>query len=290
MINQVGKLSPEVVEKIKNVTLFTKRLLRNQFIGQSRSSLKGMGFDFDSLRDYAIGDDIRFIDWRGSSRTSSLLVRQFKQDQVKTVMLVVDISRSLMFGTLQQKKQIVNQIAAVIALIGHYSQDLVGLILFSDNVELYLPPRRDSNYINVIMKEIFSWEPKGTGTNSQHVQKYLLKAALKQAIVFWFSDCIDTNFEQTMQLLPSTHDVYVMRCLDALERSIPVIGSLLIQDIETNQLGYVTVAPNHSARLQKRLSMQDQITKKTGAKTIDITDTTAALQQIVSLFRVRMRA
>lgn len=290
MINELDKLAPEVIEKIKNVTLFTKRLLRNQLIGESKSSVRGMGFDFESLRDYAIGDDIRFIDWRGSSRSSTLLVRQFKQDQIKTVILVVDISKSLTFGTQEQKKNIVNQVAAVIGLIGHYSQDSVGLILFSDGVELYLPPRRDRNYINVIMKALFSWQPKGKATNSEHVQRYLLKARLKQSIVFWFSDCIDAQFEQTVSLLPRMHDVYVMRCLDPLEKHFPVLGSVLIQDLESEQSGYVTITRHNALWLQKRLLLQEQIIKKTGVKIIDITDTSAAFEKIISLFRVRMRS
>lgn len=290
MIGEVAKLSPEIIEKIKRVTLFTKRLLRNQLLGQSKSSTKGMGFDFEALRDYAIGDDIRFIDWRASCRSSNLLVREFRQDQLKTVMLVVDVSRSLTFGTKEQKKDIVNQVAAIIGLIGHYSQDLVGLILFSDTVELYLPPRRDKNYINVIMKALFSWKPKGVKTNSLGVQAYLLKAALKKALVFWFSDCIDSQFEHSVKLLPHTHDVYVMRCLDKLEQQLPAVGSLLIQDLETDQLGYVTVAQSHTTWLQKRLLLQEQVMKKTGVKTIDITDMSAALQKIISLFRARMRA
>lgn len=289
MIGDVDKISPEIIEKIKNVTLFTKRLFRNQLMGQSKSCVRGMGFDFDSLRDYAIGDDIRFIDWRGSSRSSTLLVRQFQQDQIKTVMLVVDISKSLSFGTVQQKMDTVNRIASIVGLIGHYSQDLVGLILFSDGVDLYLPPRRDKNYINVIMKALFSWKPKGSTTNSRDVLKYLLKATLKQAIVFWFSDCIDNQFEDSIKLISPTHDIYVMRCLDKLEQHFPVVGSLLIQDLETHQIEYVHITPHHTTYLQKRVLSQEQIIKKTGVKTIDIIDTANALEKIITLFRARVR-
>lgn len=289
MIGDVDKISPEVIEKIKNVTLFTKRLFRTQQIGQSKSFVKGMGFDFDSLRDYTIGDDIRFIDWRGSSRASTLLVRQFKQDQVKTVMLVVDISKSLSFGTVQQKIDIVSRMAAIIGLIGHYSQDLVGLILFSDGVELYLPPRKDKNYINVIMKAIFSWKPKGKNTNSKAVLKYLLKATLRQTIVFWFSDCIDNQFEDAIKLISPVHDVYVMRCLDSLEQHLPVIGSLLVQDLETEQIGYVAITKHHATHLQTRVLLQEKIMKNNGVKAIDIIDMVKALEKIISLFRARMR-
>jgi uncharacterized protein (DUF58 family) len=289
MIADATKLSPEIIEKIKQVTLFTKRLLRNQMLGVSKSSSKGMGFDFDTLRDYAIGDDIRFIDWRASGRATSLLVREFRQDQLKTVVLVVDVSRSLAFGTKQQKKDLMSRIAAIIALIGYYSQDLVGLILFSDTVELYLPPKRDKNYINVIMKALFSWEPKGKKTNSSVVHGYLLKSALKRALVFWFSDCIDNQFENIIKLLPRTHDVYVMRCLDQLEQIFPSIGSLMVQDLESGQHGYVTITDAHAIWLKKRIVLQEQIIKKVGVKTIDVIDESVALQKIMSLFRARMR-
>ncbi|HTM06002.1 MAG TPA: DUF58 domain-containing protein [Patescibacteria group bacterium] len=289
MTSEITKLSPDIIEKIKQINLFTKRLLRNQMLGASRSSTKGMGFDFEALRDYAIGDDIRFVDWRASSRASSLLVREFRQDQLKTVLLVVDISRSLTFGTKEQKKDLVNRIAAIIGLISHYSQDLVSLILFSETVELYLPPKRTKNYINVIMKAIFSWEPKGIKTNSSILHAYLSKAALKKALVFWFSDCIDAQFEQIIKFLPRTHDIYVMRCLNELEQTLPAIGCLTIQDLESNQYGYVTITQAHAAWLQKRILLQEQIIKKAGVKTIDITDTSTALQKIISLFRTRMR-
>jgi uncharacterized protein (DUF58 family) len=289
MIDQAANLSPEILEKIKQVTLFTKRLLRNQMLGGSKSSSKGMGFDFEALRDYTIGDDIRFIDWRASCRTKNLLVREFRQEKLKTVVLVVDVSRSLTFGTKEQKKDLVSRIAAIIGLIGHHSQDLVGLILFSDVVELYLPPKRNKNYINVIMKALFSWEPKGVKTNSSAVHAYLLRAALKQALVFWFSDCIDTQFENVIKLLPRTHDVYVMRCLDPLEHTFPSVGSLIVQDLESGQHGYVTITEDHALWLKKRMLLQEQIIKKAGIKSIDVTDTSIAFQKIMSLFRARMR-
>jgi uncharacterized protein (DUF58 family) len=170
-----SKITPEILHKIKQVTLFTRRLVNHTLLGNSKSSMRGMGFDFESLREYVIGDDVRFIDWRASGRSSSMLVRNFRQDQAKTVMIIVDVSRSTEFGTVKQKKEMITRIASIIALIGHFSQDSVGLILFSEDVELYLPPKRDRNYINVIMEALFSWESKGKKTVSGSVYRYLMK-------------------------------------------------------------------------------------------------------------------
>ncbi|QQR53401.1 DUF58 domain-containing protein [bacterium] len=284
-----SNLSAETLSKIKQLTFCTRRMIRNQMAGGARSKIKGIGFDFDALREYQMGDDIRFIDWHASNRMSQLLVKQFYQEKDHTIMLVIDISASLFYGTSISKRELISEIAYAIALIAIHTKDALGLILFSEEIELYIPPSKLRNRLNVILEALFSWQPKGKRTASKPVYECLMKHNKKNQLVFWFSDCIENEFISSIKNLPARHDVYVLRYLDKFERTFPSIGTIWIEDVEQNLSRFVTLDHTHTTCLQNRVQEQNELIKRSGCKMIDINNFNDALQKVIALFSKRMR-
>lgn len=289
-MNATTALSPEVVAKIRHVILSTNRVLKGQLLGQSRSSKKGMGFDFEALRDYQIGDDVRFIDWSASSRTQNLLVREFRQEQSKTVLLVVDVSASSTFGSQVAKKELMTQIASAIALVGLYANDAVGLLLYSDRVELYMPPSRSKQHIHTIMQKLLSWEHFSSATDSRVAWQHLLHMRTKDALLFWVTDAIDAHLTTVLPQLVPLYDLYLLRCCDVRERSLPTFGSVCVHDSELKSNGYMHMNRAASQFLQVRLTEQQNAFSKAGVKMIEVTDLMQSIDEMVRLFNKRLQA
>ena len=154
-------VSKEVLKHIKRIEIHTKRLLRGSLVGQSSSAMKGSGFEFDQIREYQQGDDVRFIDWKSSARINKLMVRQYIEERSRSIILAVDVSASVFFGSAQHSKhEVMVELAAVIALVGDLAKDRVGLFLFSDKVELFIPPNSGQKHVRFILEKLFSYKPK----------------------------------------------------------------------------------------------------------------------------------
>src|SRR3990172_8575591 len=174
-----ASISPEVRKKIKEIEIHTRRLLRGSMVGDSRSEMKGTGFEFDQIREYSMGDDIRFIDWNASARNNTMLVKQYIEERSRAIFLAVDISASMFLGSgPESKHDIIAQVASVLALVSEAGKDRVGLILFSDEIELYIPPSQGKYHIATIMQELFTHVPRSKKTDISVVLKKL--AALKK--------------------------------------------------------------------------------------------------------------
>lgn len=278
-----------VSEKIKHITLFTKRLMRLNLLGHSRSLVKGSGLEFDQLRDYQIGDDVRAIDWNSSARMNKLLVKQFNDERHRTLIIALDISASSFYGSQDVLKQtILSQIAALISYAGFLGKDEVGLILFSDQVECYIPMRKGKAHIQLILEKIFSAQKKNCATSLACALDHIIKLRKKNAMVFLISDFIDEGFDQKLSLCAQLCDVIAIRMLDAAERNFPADGLITVKDSESDQINVIS-SRSMSAVLQQRADYQKKILNSYRVDVLDVSYTVQPLEQLIHFFRIRDR-
>lgn len=286
-----NKISSEIVNKIKQLEIFTRRLLNGALVGDSRSAIKGTGFEFDQIRDYSFGDDIRFIDWKASSRNNKLLLKQYIEERSRTIFLVVDVSQSSFFGSGKLSKQNrIAELASVLALVAQHGKDQVGLLLFSDEVEAYIPPQTSISHIRHIIETIFSFTPKQTNTNITKALQHLFSVYKKDAIIFLMSDFIDNGLETYLAQAAKKYDLIAVRCLDNNEKQIPPVGFITIEDVETGELIELDLSQEGIQHaLAHRIKKQDLVFKRRGIDLIDITpDKDDYIVEMVKFFRRRM--
>jgi uncharacterized protein (DUF58 family) len=262
-------ISPDMILQIKQLQIFTRRMLNGLLIGDSRSKIKGTGFEFDQLREYNNGDDIRFVDWKSSARNNKLLVKQYIEDRSRTVVIAVDISYSTIYGSADCSKHMrIAQAASVLALAGHYNKDHVGLLLFSEGVNEYIAPGSSLTHVHRIIHRLLSVEPQRKKTDISQALKYLLSIQKRSAIVFLISDFIDNNLSSYLPLAAKKFDLIAVRCLDANEKKLPYVGFITVQDLETGESVELDTR-SHSAYgierfLTVRLDNQNNLFKKYG--------------------------
>lgn len=283
----------EIQKKIRHLEISTRRILSGSLIGDSRSALKGFGFDFDQIREYHVGDDVRFIDWKSSSRTNQLLVKQYIEERNRKIIIVVDISASSLYGSLNvMRAELHAQLAGVLALVSSYGQDAVGLLLFSDMVECFIPPARGRMHIHMIMQRLFAYTPRRTKTHINVALEYLAQLRNTQAVVCMISDFIDTGFEKMLRTIGRRYDVIAVRSIDRRERSFEDVGFLSVHDPETGQ-EYVLDTRARAGKkcteyLHNRLHQQRSLFKKHGISLLDMEIGKPFMQDLVTFFRRRM--
>lgn len=287
-------LSEDVQRKIRHIEIYTRRLLSGALVGDTRSAIKGSGLDFDQIREYVQGDDVRFIDWNASARMDKLLVKQYTEERSRTVVLAVDISASRQFGDHEESKaDLMAEIAGVLALVATYGNDHVALILFSDEVEQYIPPGRGRNHAHTILEAIFGAKPARSGTSVEHVLKRLAQLKRRDGVAFLISDFIDEHFQTYLPVVSNMYDLVALRCLSDYERAIPDVGFLTAQDLETGQEVLIDArtrkVKNISALLANRLESQNTLFKRYGIDVLDVSRREHCVGDIVRFFRRRMR-
>ncbi len=282
-------LSPEIMRKIRHITITTRRLLSGSLIGDNRSAQKGMGFEFDQIRDYQVGDDVRFIDWHSSLRTQSMLVKQYVEERSRTIMLVIDVSQSTIFGSTQMRKyDLIAQVSSILALVATYGNDRVGLMLFADEVELYIPPGRGWPRAHRIMETLFSYTPTRKATRCSAACERLASLPMHDAVVFFVSDFIDDALDARFGMLSKKYDVVAVRCLDLREKNIPVAGIVTIQDIETDEDLVIDVSALNIC-MQQRVVAQNNFFKRYGIDIFDVMNSDEYMGDLITFFRRRMR-
>ncbi len=228
------KLSAEVLQKVRHIEIHTRRLLNGIVTGDYNSSRKGFGLEFDQLRDYQVGDDVRCVDWKSSARADKVLVRQYKEDRNRTIMLVVDGSASMLYGSGQDlKNDLVSQVASVLALTADFSRDTVGMILFSGDKQHIIPPSRGRAHIHFLMETLFEHKSSGATGLNEALQK-VIEMKKKDMIVFVLSDFLVSGYEKTLKMLSKRYETFAIACSDPLEEVLPGIGYLTMQDPESN--------------------------------------------------------
>jgi uncharacterized protein (DUF58 family) len=226
----------DLIKKVRKIEIKTRRLSDHIFSGEYHTSFKGRGMTFSEVRPYQYGDDIRAIDWNVTARYNEAHVKVFEEERELTMMLMVDVSGSESFGTKNQfKKDIVTEIAATMAFSATQNNDKIGLMLFSDQIELYIPPKKGRSHVLRIIRELIEFEPKSNKTDVSQALKFLSGTQKKKAIVFLISDFMATDYEQTLKIPAKKHDITGIRVFDIRESNMPNIGMVDIIDAETGK-------------------------------------------------------
>jgi uncharacterized protein (DUF58 family) len=230
----------EILKKVRELEIKSKKLTSDLFTGEYHSAFKGKGMSFKEVREYAAGDDIRFIDWNVSARFGHPFSKVFEEERELTVMLLVDISGSSLFGTVQaRKKDIITEIAAVISFSAVNNADKIGVIFYSDRVEAYIPPKKGKQHALYIVRELLSKEPKGNGTAVSKALRYFTNATKQKSIAFVLSDFLDANYEDALRIAGKKHDVIGIKLYDKMDMQLPDAGFLQVQDSENKQTRWV---------------------------------------------------
>ena len=230
----------ELLKKVKKIEIKTRRLSNHIFSGQYHTSFKGRGMTFSEVRQYQYGDDFRAIDWNVSARNNDAFVKIFEEERELTMMLMVDCSGSQNFGTsAQNKKDIVTEIAATLAFSATQNNDKIGLILFTDEIELFIPPKKGKSHVLRIIRELIEFQPKSQKTNVSGALEFLSSVIKKRAIVFLISDFMTFDFQKPLQIASKKHDVTGIRIYDSREKTLPNVGIIQMQDAETGELVWI---------------------------------------------------
>jgi uncharacterized protein (DUF58 family) len=233
-------LPREIIRKIRRIQITTNRLVNESLAGEYHSVFKGRGMEFDEVREYQHGDDIRTIDWNVTSRAGHPFVKRYVEERELTVMLLVDASASGSFGSASKTKgEIAAEISALIAFSAIKNNDRVGAILFTDRVEKFIPPRRGSTHVLRLIREMLFYQPERRGTSIQKALDHLNLVVHKSAVVFLISDLLDQGFEQSLKVADRKHDVIVIQIVDPREQELPNVGILEVRDAETGEVAYI---------------------------------------------------
>lgn len=233
----------EILKKVRKIEIKTRRLSNHIFSGEYHSSFKGRGMTFSEVRQYQYGDDVRAIDWNVTARYNEPFVKVFEEERELTMMLMVDVSGSEYFGTTQQfKRDTITEIAATLAFSAIQNNDKVGLLLFSDGIELFIPPKKGRTHVLRIIRELIEFHPKSTKTNINDALKYFSQVMKKKAIVFVLSDFMDSQYEHTLKIVGKKHDLTGIRVFDKHDAAIPNLGMVSMRDAETGNTMVVNTA------------------------------------------------
>ena len=235
----------EIIKKVRHIEIRTKGLVNDLFGGEYHSIFKGRGMTFSEVREYVAGDDIRMIDWNVTARNDAPFVKIFEEERELTVYLLVDVSQSGNFGTINQfKSELAAELAAVLGFSAIKNQDKVGLILFSDEVEKYISPKKNKSHVLRVIREVLFNKPASSGTSIQAGIDFLMNVAKRKSVVFLISDFIDQGYWKSLKLANNKHDMIGIRISDPAELLVPDIGLIKVQDPETNEKIWVDVSSN----------------------------------------------
>ncbi|MEO1032249.1 MAG: DUF58 domain-containing protein [Bacteroidota bacterium] len=283
----------ELLKKVRKIEIKTRRLSDHIFGGEYHSTFKGRGMTFSEVRQYQFGDDVRNIDWNVTARYNEPFVKVFEEERELTMMLMADVSGSKFFGTKNQfKDEIVTEIAATLAFSATQNNDKIGLILFSDEIELYIPPKKGRSHVLRIIRELLEFKPKSKKTNVAEALKFLSNVMKKKAIVFVLSDFIADDYKQTLKIAAGRHDITGIRIYDKHEETIPNIGMVQMEDEETGELmlvntGSKKVRLNYGKFYNDKVNYFKDAFTKSGAGTIDCRVDESYVKKLLGYFKRR---
>ena len=233
----------ELLKKVRKIEIKTRRLSDHVFGGEYHSTFKGRGMTFSEVRQYQYGDDVRAIDWNVTARCNEPYIKVFEEERELTMMLMVDVSGSKFFGTQNQfKDEMATEISATLAFSAMQNNDKIGLILFSDEIELYIPPKKGRSHVLRIIRELIEFKPKSKQTDIGAAFKFLSSVMKKKAITFVLSDFVAEDYDQTLKIVGRKHDVTGIRIYDKQEETIPNLGLVQMKDEETGRVQTINTA------------------------------------------------
>jgi len=283
----------ELLKKVRKIEIKTRRLSNHVFGGEYHSTFKGRGMTFSEVRQYQFGDDVRAIDWNVTARYNEPFVKIFEEERELTMMLMVDISGSEFFGTQSNfKKDIVTEISATLAFSATQNNDKIGLLLFSDQIELYIPPKKGRMHVLRIIRELLEFQPKSTKTDVTVALKYMRNMMKKKAIIFILSDFMDDDYQHTLKILANKHDITGIRVYDEREEEMPNLGMVQMQDAETGEFllvntGSSSVRKNYAKHYQERVDYFKTSFNLSGAGTLSTRVDEGYVKKLLGYFKRR---
>jgi len=284
-------LPPEILKKVKLLEISTRKIVNSIFAGQYHSAFKGQGMTFSEFREYVPGDDVRAISWPVTARTGKTFIKKFDEERELTLMLVVDISNSLSFGSGEYfKGEIVTHLSALLGFAAAKNNDHVGLLLFTDQVEHFVPPKKGRGHIQRILRDLYFFKPKGRGTRVSAAMDYLRGILKKRAMVFVFSDFQDSSYSMALKTMSRKHDVVACVVEDPLELNLPNVGLVDIYDSES---GETVTVDSSSAAFRRAYADQmrgvrvarERELRQSGADRIDVVSGASFVDPLITYFR-----
>ncbi|MCZ7611512.1 MAG: DUF58 domain-containing protein [Ignavibacterium sp.] len=288
-------LTKDLVKQVRQIEIRTKGLVNQVFSGEYHSVFKGRGMEFSEVREYQFGDDIRNIDWNVTARFGHPYIKIFEEERELTVILLVDLSGSLMFGSVSKTKQrIAAELSAILAFSALKNNDKVGLILFTDKIEKFVPPRKGRIHVLRIIREVLSFEPEGKSTNLRGALEFMHNAIKKKSIAFLISDFIDEGYEKILRIVGRKHDLIGVVLDDKREKEIPNIGMIKLTDSETGAERWIDTSSKRVREIilserKENEKIRNSVFVKSGLDKIEVTTGSNYIQPLVQFFRRRAR-
>ena len=285
----------EILEKVRLIEIRSRNVVNDLFAGEYNSAFKGRGMEFAEVREYLRGDDVRTIDWNVTARTGSPYVKVFDEEREQTVMLLVDASASGAFGSVQQMKGEVGvEISALLAFAAIKNNDRVGLLIFTDEVEVFIPPKKGRKHVLRVIRELLYFQPQGKRTSITSALDYLDRVLHRRSVVFLISDFIDEDYERPLQLTRRRHDVVAVSIFDPRERALPDVGFINLQDAETGEQFLVDssrreVRAYFAQQQEKEDQQRRALFRRNGIDEVSIDITKSYVDPLVRLFHERVR-
>ncbi|TES91763.1 MAG: DUF58 domain-containing protein [Candidatus Cloacimonadota bacterium] len=286
----------EILKYIRRIEIRTKRLVNEVFAGEYESVFKGQGVEFSEVREYVSGDDIRRIDWNVTARMGHPFVKIFREERERTLIFIVDTSGSEYFGTISREKiNLASEVTALLSFSALSNNDKISLLLFSDRIEKFVPPKKGRRHILRILRDLLYFKPKGKGTNISMALEHFNRMIRKKSIVFLISDFLDTGYEKPMKITARKHDLIAIRILDPLELSVPGFsGWILLEDAESGNIGWIDTG-DRKRRLEYGIKKVDLLEKQSeffSSNNIDLIDLNTSkpyVDELVRFFTTRER-
>ncbi len=285
----------ELIKRVRKIEIKTRGLSRNIFAGEYHSAFKGRGMAFSEVREYQFGDDIRNIDWNVTARYNKPFVKIYEEERELTVMLLIDVSGSRMFGSADKlKKNIITEIAAILAFSAIQNNDKIGVLFFSEKIEKFIPPKKGRSHILRIISELIDFEPKARGTDISGAIRYMTNAIKKRCTAFIISDFIqnESTLENALSIANNRHDVVALRIYDERETLLPDIGMIKLKDAETGNYTWVDSSDRKARMIYSKwwndLSAQlDYNFKRSRVDYVSISTNHDYVRSLISLFKKR---
>jgi uncharacterized protein (DUF58 family) len=282
-----------LLKKVRKIEIKTRGLSNHLFSGEYHSAFKGRGMAFSEVREYQIGDEIRTIDWNVTARFNHPYVKVFDEERELTVMILMDVSGSENFGTINQQKQdVATELCAVLAFSAIQNNDKVGVIFFSDKIEKFIPPKKGRSHILMIIREMIDFTPTSKGTNVTEALKYFTRAIKKKCTAFIISDFISPPFDDALKIANKKHDVIALRLYDRHEEEFPNMGLIPVKDEETGELIWVNTADIEVRKafkvdaLKRNAGIKESF-RKSGVDNTNIGTHESYVKPLMTLFKKR---
>lgn len=284
----------ELLKKIRKIEIYTNRLVNNQLAGQYHSVFKGRGMAFSEVRQYVPGDDVRAIDWNVSARMNDPHVKLFTEERDRTVNLLVDMSASGLFGShIQAKRDVAAEIAALVAFSAIKNDDRVGLIVFTDRVESYVPPKKGKKHVLRVVREILTFQPSSPRTNLAAGLEYLGKVGRRKSVAFLVSDFLAQGWERPLQMANRRHDMVPVVITDPMEEALPRVGMVTFEDVETGEIAEFDTSGSEADLFRHHVTRQrflrEQALRRLKMDVVNVRTDRPYVDALVQFFRARAR-